>query len=860
MALPTGLLNLSVIQPVSRQNLVQNPSIELNTNFWGAPSSNFLNAGTTITRGTGLGAVSRAGAWCLQNVTTGASGNQGVEYISTAIGFTNNVQYAFSFWINTQGATNVQAFLGNQTTGHAFGVTAIPAVSGWQKISVVTTVTENVPAANAGGTTGAVLVIRKSNASSMTFFVDGVQIETDNVVGGSTLQASTYIDGDCPGCFWLGAAHNSMSVRSGQAADGGIIVKIAPTTVQPPSVFPYIDAIENFAGIGAEPINNVSLPRGLLGGATYQRTLKAVRHLTFLTKFSATTLSSLFTKRDNVLGLVKYDLLAQQQTTMLRLDHDGDAFNIRGKYLSGLEGAQLSGFAMPAPLTFEAYDPNFFQDYDSAARLATGLASTSTGFQGIVSKPNNAAWTSVSAACNGVVNAILIDGNQNVYVAGAFTNIGGVATQGVAVWNPNTQAWSALGSGLTGGNGVALAQDAAGAIYVAGTFTGAGGAGNTQQLAKWTPSTSTWSSIHPAGPPTGGTTINALAFDNVGNLFAGGDFTAINAVAAARIAYMTPAGTWTAMGTGCNAAVRAITNLPGTNIMYIGGDFTTAGGVANASYITYWNGSFVALSAGTVGNVYAIEIAPNGDVYIGGTFATQASVAACKHVARWNGAGWFGVGNGVDGTIVKALLFLPNGLLYVGGDFTTIGTLAAVQLAIWNGSTYIYNDVQLPNAPTINALAYNTNQGILYVGHTDVTAGAARGVGTTTVYNPGGLAAATTSPGSIATAYPKVYFAGPGLLHEIVNLTTGDAIYFNNYSMLTNELLVLDLTPGNQSFISNINGDQYGQILPGSNISTFRLLPGQNLIGVLVGPGQQIAVTDCWCVWQNQYHSADGLL
>jgi hypothetical protein len=74
--------------------------------------------------------------------------------------------------------------------------------------------------------------------------------------------------------------------------------------------------------------------------------------------------------------------------------------------------------------------------------------------------------------------------------------------------------------------------------------------------------------------------VSAAVVDDAGNLFVGGSFTTIGTVIANRIARW-DGSTWSALGSGMNNTVRALT-VSGTTL-YAGGGFYTAGGVsANA--------------------------------------------------------------------------------------------------------------------------------------------------------------------------------------------------------------------------------------------------------------------------------------
>ncbi len=94
----------------------------------------------------------------------------------------------------------------------------------------------------------------------------------------------------------------------------------------------------------------------------------------------------------------------------------------------------------------------------------------------------------------GTVNALVFDGQGNVYVGGSFGAVGGVSTpiNSIARYNIATNSWSALGTGAqngVGGNSIpyvsALAVDRSGRVYVGGRFTQAGGFASTY-IARWT--------------------------------------------------------------------------------------------------------------------------------------------------------------------------------------------------------------------------------------------------------------------------------------------------------------------------------------------------------------------------------------
>ena len=136
-----------------------------------------------------------------------------------------------------------------------------------------------------------------------------------------------------------------------------------------------------------------------------------------------------------------------------------------------------------------------------------------------------------------------------------------------------------------------------------------------------------------------------------------------------------------------NKAVNALAVLDdGTGpALFAGGTFTTAGGVT-ARAVAKWDGtSWSALGSGWNGNVHALTGLLNGDLVAGGAFTTAGGVSA-NYIARWNGTSWSALGSGMDFP-VRALTTLPNGDVVAGGDFTTAGGVSANNIARWNGTS-----------------------------------------------------------------------------------------------------------------------------------------------------------------------------
>jgi hypothetical protein len=343
---------------------------------------------------------------------------------------------------------------------------------------------------------------------------------------------------------------------------------------------------------------------------------------------------------------------------------------------------------------------------------AQGSLDLSSGFRGsidargwgLVSGPDEAPAFALLAAggdsqwsdifqppgTNGVVWALAADGTGNVYVGGTFTSAGGVVANNIARWNGRT--WSALSGGLGGtayAKVAALAVDRAGNLYAGGYFFSAGGVA-ASHIAMW--DGSTWSAL---GSGIGGVDspiVSALAVDSADNLYVGGQFTTAGGVPANHIAKW-DGSVWTALGSGMGLQqpilplVSALA-VDGAGNLYAGGDFTTAGGTV-ANRIAQWNGStWSALGSGLDGVVKALVVDGSGNLYAGGGFSTAGGITA-NRIARWDGYSWSALGSGVIGPLsVNALTVDGAGNLYAGGGFTNVGGVAAAGIARWNGSVW----------------------------------------------------------------------------------------------------------------------------------------------------------------------------
>ncbi len=131
--------------------------------------------------------------------------------------------------------------------------------------------------------------------------------------------------------------------------------------------------------------------------------------------------------------------------------------------------------------------------------------------------------------------------------------------------------------------------------------------------------------------------------------------------------------TWVPLGGPTNAPIHALLRLPDGDLV-AGGAFSTIGDVS-AARVARWDGTaWSPLGAGVNGTVLALASAPNGDVLVGGEFSLAGGSPAPRW-ARWNGSTWspLPAANGR----VTSLAIDAAGTLFATGDFSVVSSQLA---------------------------------------------------------------------------------------------------------------------------------------------------------------------------------------
>ena len=326
---------------------------------------------------------------------------------------------------------------------------------------------------------------------------------------------------------------------------------------------------------------------------------------------------------------------------------------------------------------------------------------------------NGAQWNVIGQAL-GYPQAIVYDmafvGN-NLYIAGTFTNVNGVAASGLAKWDGAN--WSSVGFS---GSLFALAVSG-NTLYVAGGFTNASADGSVAtNIASY--DGAAWHSLGGGLGTSTSLTVASLAIQN-GNIYAGGIFTKSGSVAVTNLAVWNGT-TWSQVGGGVNGTVYSLA-FNGNNLI-AGGLFSQAG-TTSANGIAQWNGStWSPFGTGVSSPNYVFRLAIfNGTLYAAGPFNGIGGVAA-TNVAYWTGSTWSPLGAGVNSSVLRILSTSTN--LYVGGAFNLAAGKLVYAIASWDGANWggigssgRMNGVNL----SVNALASDGTN--LYAGGSFIGAG-----------------------------------------------------------------------------------------------------------------------------------------
>lgn len=330
---------------------------------------------------------------------------------------------------------------------------------------------------------------------------------------------------------------------------------------------------------------------------------------------------------------------------------------------------------------------------------------------------NGTAWGNLGPADSlpgaaSSVNAIAVFGGR-VYAGGTFGDGAGPKPDFLAVWDG--VAWQPTCATLSAG--VLSLEVVGGTLFVGGNFLDVSGDPAADQLIRCDAATGAYlgPTVDMDSDLDGG--IQALAGDSAGNLYAGGTFINLDAVAQADYVAKFNGG-WSALGSGSGPGLGAIDTAnvdslaaDGTTV-YVGTDADDIAGDPAIDYVGRWNGSsWSSLGSGffpapTAVNGIAVG---GGEVFVTGSFQNGGGNAQADNVARFSGTGWSNVGSNGAGNgpflgtgnavaIFGSSLIVGGGFVDAGGD-SGADRIASFPLSGSGGGGSAPPDVEIGKSP-----------------------------------------------------------------------------------------------------------------------------------------------------------------
>ncbi|HEX7915213.1 hypothetical protein [Rudaea sp.] len=289
------------------------------------------------------------------------------------------------------------------------------------------------------------------------------------------------------------------------------------------------------------------------------------------------------------------------------------------------------------------------------------------------------------------VTAIAVDADDNLYLGGTFSSVGGqprkylakVSSLGTGALDPTWNPAPTSPAGIARIN--ALVLDGKGSVFVGGSFTSIGGQ-TRNNIAKL--STTGTGAADATWSPSANNSVNALAIDSNGRVIAGGAFTSIGGQSDTAVARLsaTDAGnadtSWhvATLGVSGNIVNTIVPNKDGS--VYVGGFFSMIADRERHSFAKIASDGSLASPLDAItptGIVNAIASQPNGGVIVGGYFS-GAGDAVRGNALRLKPDGsidptWNPSTDAPGKLGVEAIATDSMGNVYLGGEFSQVGGL-----------------------------------------------------------------------------------------------------------------------------------------------------------------------------------------
>ena len=371
-----------------------------------------------------------------------------------------------------------------------------------------------------------------------------------------------------------------------------------------------------------------------------------------------------------------------------------------------------------------------------------GTGTTARSYIGRLN-PDGTIDTSFDPGANNWVTALVVQADGKILVGGFFTTLGGGNTgtttrNRIARLNPDGTLDTSFDPGAN--NPVqALAVQADGRILVAGAFTTLGGGGTGATTRNFIGRLNTGGTLDTTFNPGANNPVQALAVQADGRILIGGDFTTLGGGGTGtpirnHIGRLNSDGALDAsFDPAANQFVSALAVQADGKIL-VGGAFTTldgGSGVTTRNRIGRLNpdGTLdTSFDPGADGTVVNLTVQRDGKILAAGEFTTLGGsgtgTAPRNHLGRLNSDGAIDTSfdPGANNTNVYVLAVQADGKILVGGFFTTlggggIGTIARNRIGrLYSDGTVETNFYPGANDP-IDALAVQSDGKVLVGGH-----------------------------------------------------------------------------------------------------------------------------------------------
>jgi len=835
-----------IVVPKYAENQIKNPTFAHPEFVTGWTAS----GGTVASSGDGA----RWGAYSAK--VTPNSGVESYAYYS-GLKVTANLPYTFSCYVKGVAGQAMRIQIRQTTTIKA--TKQFTATGYWQRVEVSYTPTVTATDYRA-------YVVRDAVASTAPFYIDGAQFEQDS-------KASTFFDGYSPGCHWTGAIRNSTSARSANTGLGGELLLIND----------YAKVL-SVHGLGMGDWNQI-MTKMTNGGDLYQTHIRKSRNISMILAYSGDNQGELQANRKVILDALRPDLLSNlpvREQFGINMPgtwrgHEQRIIRYQGFDANGNEATEpIDIVCVFQPSHADTPDTPVFQkdilNFTVPSGLLQGAYNEGKALdlyadfpaEFIVKRDPNGNWCefnsgtgeyeSLITGLNGIAYRMAEGPDGKIYVAGLFTDAGGVtAADKLARWNPVTGAWEAVVSGINN-SVLCMAFDPNGDLYIGGWFTDLGDA-NGDHIVKITNliGTPSISSLNlGVAVESEVSHVSTINIDSEGNVYVGGKFASASGVTNTLNIAKWNGTTWSALATGLNNNVNALAFAPNGDL-YIGGQFTNAA----YPYLCKWNGtafSVVGTNTDIGSSVNALAFDAAGYLYVGGNFTNAGGISNADYIAKWTGTRWESLGTGINNN-VRAIEFI-SGKVYVSGTFTTAGGLTLTdRIAVWSNGAWQPLDIDLPGAGYVSSIL-PASDGSLYIGGSFSTAVSSENAVTGVVALNLNVASAS------ANTYPFIQVHGPGTLKAITNYSTGKTIAFDGLTLNAGEWINLLFDPLNLIFQGGWSGrgNLMRYVVPGSDYGDFYLKPGNNLISLFFPDSDENLGSGAFISWAPLFWGIDGAL